>query len=173
VIGAILAIAGLVAGGVTFWPAGTTVRSGLQQLASRVGSGPLKKLILLGVNPATLAPIAAKPELATLLDTVAAVPEIGALIRDGTYQAALREAIRQNVQSISEIRLDQVASPEARNVVAKVQAVLSKLPQGGAEAGSVNPRVLDLLQTPAFARLMQDRRFSEYLGRPAAESEID
>jgi hypothetical protein len=149
------------------------VTSGLQQLASRVGSGPLSKLILLGVNPATLAAIAAKPELATLLNTVAAVPELGAFVRDGTYQAALSEAIRQNVRSISEIRLEQVASLEARNLIARVQDVLSKQPQSVADAGSVNPRVLDLLQTTAFARLMQDRRFSEYLGRSAAEREID
>ena len=99
---AVVAIGSVMMGVVRFWPAARTlaqdvisgreisVSSGLQRLASRVESEPLRQLLLLGVNPTTLAAIAVKPELATLLNTVAAVPEIGGLIRDGTYQEVLR-----------------------------------------------------------------------------------
>lgn len=185
VIGAMLVVAGLTAAAVKVWPASRTwvreitsrqqlpVTAALEQLAGRVGSGPLRQLITIGVNPATLASVAAKPELAVLLNAVAAAPEFGVLLRDGTYQEAIREAIRQNAQSIVQVQLDQAASPQTRAVIARVQEVLGKEPLSGATAASVNLPMLDLLQTPAFAGLMQDSKFSAYLAGPKASSELD
>jgi hypothetical protein len=55
------------------------------------------------------------------------------------YQKALEEAMRQNITDIAQIRLDQVASPDVRALLAEVQQVIANDPQGAEAASTVNP----------------------------------
>jgi hypothetical protein len=94
-------------------------------------------------------------------------------VQSGGYQKALEEAVRQNVPSIAQIRLDQVASPEVRAVLAEVQQAVAKNPQGAEAAATVNPDVLTLLKSEAFARLRQNPGFSRLLAGPEPAREAE
>ena len=96
---------------------------------------------------------AGNPELAEVLKWTAAMPALGPLVQNGSYQKALEEAVRQNASNIAQIRLDQVASPEIRAVLAEVLQVVAKSPQGAEAASTVSANVLNMLRSEAFARL--------------------
>jgi hypothetical protein len=119
-----------------------------------------------GEGTAALAAWAGNPELAQVLKWTAAIPALGPLVQNGGYQKALEEAVRQNVPNIAQIRLDQVASPEVRAVLAEVQQVVARNPQGAEAASTVNANVLTLLKSEAFARLRQNPGFSRFLSGP-------
>ncbi len=120
-----------------------------------------------------LAALAGNPEMAEVLKWTAAIPALGPLVQNGGYQKALEEAVRQNVPNIAQIRLDQVASPEVRTLLAEVQQVVAKNPQAAEAASTVNANVLNLLKTEAFARLRQNPGFSRFLSgaEPTKEPE--
>ena len=119
-----------------------------------------------GEATAALAALTGNPELAQVLKWTAAIPALGPLVQNGGYQKALEEAVRQNVPNIAQIRLDQVASPEVRGLLAEVQHVVAENPQGVEAASTVNANVLDLLKSEAFARLRQNPGFSRLLSGP-------
>jgi len=112
---------------------------------------------------AALAALAGNAELAQLLKWTTAIPGLGSLVQSGAYQQAIEEAVRQNVPNISEIRLDQVVSPETRTLLAEVQQVMANNPQAAEAASVVNANVLNLLKSDAFARLRQIPEFSRLL----------
>jgi hypothetical protein len=126
-----------------------------------------------GEGTAALAALTGNPELAQVLKWTAAIPALGPLVQSGGYQKALEEAVRQNVPSIAQIRLDQVASPEVRAVLAEVQQAVAKNPQGAEAAATVNPDVLTLLKSEAFARLRQNPGFSRLLAGPEPAREAE
>jgi hypothetical protein len=81
--------------------------------------------------------------------------------------------VRQKVPNIAQIKLDQVASPEVRALLAEVQQTVARNPQGAEAASTVNANVLNLLKSEAFARLSQNPGFFRFLSgaKTANESE--
>jgi len=145
----------------------------LVQLMDRLNSAEFKALIQRGVDPATLAAAAVSKEFATLVSVVATYPALGAVIRDGAYREAMTEAVRQKVPTISQIQMDRVPSPQVREAIQRVQRVLLGIGPAGAKAEVADARMLALLQTSEFVRLLQDAKFVDFLARPDAGKGID
>jgi hypothetical protein len=145
----------------------------IAQVGARLGDDRVAQLSRTGAGAAVLAALAGNPELAEVLKWTAAMPALGPLVQNGSYQKALEEAVRQNVPNIGQIRLDQVASPDVRARLAEVQQVVARNPQVAGAASTVNASVLNLLQSEAFARLRQNPDFSRFLSglEPAKETE--
>jgi hypothetical protein len=150
-----------------------SIGEALIQLVGRLNSAELKALMERGVDPATLAAAANKKEFATLLSAVANYPALGAVIRDGTYREAMAEAVRQKAPTISQIQLDRVPTPQAREAVQKVQGLLLEIGPAASKVAAVDAPVLALLQTPEFATLLQDTKFVDFLARPNAGKGIE
>ena len=150
-----------------------SARQVLGQAGALLGNDRMQQLSRAGEGVVELAALAGKPEMAEVLKWTAALPALGPLVQNGGYQKALEEAMRQNVPNITRIRLDQVASAEARALLAEVQQVLAKSPQGAEAASTVNVNVLNLLQSEAFARLRANPSFARFLSgaEPAAATE--
>ena len=143
------------------------------EVGARLGDDRILQLSRTGAGAAALAALAGNSELAEVLKWTAAIPELGPLMQNGAYQKALEEAVRQNVPNIAQIRLDQVASPEVRALLADVQQVVARNPQAAAGAATVNANVIDLLKSETFARLSRNPDFSRFLSgaEPAQETE--
>lgn len=107
-----------------------------------------------GLDGAALAALAGQPGLGQLLKLIENMPALAPLVQDGAYRTALQEAARQNVRQIAEVKLEQVASPEVRDAVTRIQQALESAPPGAQAAGTVDQAVLDLLKTEAFIRLL-------------------
>jgi hypothetical protein len=152
-------ILGVGFGIVKLWP---VARTRTQTQLSRTGGGM-----------AGLAALTGNPELAEVLKWTAAMPALGPLVQNGGYRMALEEAVRQKVPNIAQIKLDQVASPEVRALLAEVQQTVARNPQGAEAASTVNANVLNLLKSEAFARLSQNPGFFRFLSgaKTANESE--
>ena len=150
-----------------------SARRAVAQVGAQLGSEQIVQLSRAGAGAAGLAALAGNPELAQVLKWTAALPALGPLLQSGAYQKALEEAVRQKVANISQISLDQVASPDVRAALAEVQQAVAKSPQGAEAASAVNANVLSLLKSEAFARLRQSADFSRYLSgsEPASEGE--
>jgi hypothetical protein len=133
------------------------------QVDVRLGNDRIVQLSRTGEEIAGLVALTGNREVAAVLKWTAAIPALGPLVQNGGYQKALEEAVRQNVPNIAQIRLDQVASPEDRALLAEVQQVLAKNPQGAEAASTVNANVLNLLKSEAFARLRQNPDFARFL----------
>ena len=172
VVGLIVTV-GVAVGIVKIWPVARTwaqnalgaseidaARRVIAQAGARLGDDRILQLSRAGEGMTELAELAGNPEMAEVLKWTAAIPALGPLVQNGGYQKALEEAVRQNVPNIAQIRLDQVASPEVRTLLAEVQQVVAKNPQGAEAASTVNANVLNLLKTEAFARLRQNPDFS-------------
>jgi hypothetical protein len=172
----LIAIVGVGVGIVKFWPVARTwtqnalgagnidaARRVVAQAGTLLGNDRIVELSRTGQGMAGLAALAGNPELAEVLKWTAAIPALGPLVQNGGYQKALEEAVRQNVPNIAQIKLDQVASPEARALLAEVQQVVAKDPQGAEAASTVNANVLNLLKSEAFTRLSQNPGFSRFL----------
>jgi hypothetical protein len=177
----LVVIVGIGVGIVKLWPvARTWTRNALgasdigaaQRAVAQAGDRILQ-LGRAGEGTAALAALTGNPELAQVLKWTAAIPALGPLVQNGGYQKALEEAVRQNVPSIAQIRLDQVASPEVRALLAEVQQVVAKSPQGAEAASTVNPNVLTWLKSEAFARLRQSPGFSRFLSGPEPAREAE
>jgi hypothetical protein len=171
---------------VKLWPvARTWIQSGLGARASdaargvvaevgaRLGDDRIAQLSRTGAGAAALGALAENQELAAVLKWTSAIPALGPLVQNGAYQKALEEAVRQNVPSIAQVRLEQVASPEARALLAEVQQVLARDTQAATAASTVNPDVINLLKSETFARLRQYSISSPFLSgsAPAKEAE--
>jgi hypothetical protein len=185
VVGLVVAV-GVAVGLVKFWPVTRTwaqnalraseidaARLVVAQVGARLGDDRILQLILAGEGMTVLAALAGNPEMAEVLNWTAAIPALGPLLQNGGYQKALEEAVRQNVPNIAQIRLDQVASPEVRTLLAEVQQVVAKNPQGAEAASTVNADVFNLLKTEAFARLRQNPDFSRFLSSPEPTKEAE
>ena len=185
VVGLVVTV-GVGVGIVKLWPVARTwaqnvigagdidaARRVVAQVGTRLGDDRIVQLSRTGEGIAGLAALAGNPELAEVLKWTAAIPALGPLVQNGGYQKALEEAVRQNVPNIAQIRLDQVASPEVRALLAEVQQVVAKNPQGAEAASTVNTNVLNLLKSEAFARLRQNPDFARFLSgtEPAKETE--
>jgi hypothetical protein len=177
-VGLVVAV-GVAVGIVKLWPVARTwaqkglgsgnvdaARRAVAQVGARLGDDRIVQLSQTGAGMASLAGLAGNPELAEVLKWTAATPALGPLVQNGGYQKALEEAVRQKVSTITQINLDQVASPEVRAQLAEVQQVIAKDPQGAAAASVVNANVLSLLKTEAFARLRQNPDFAQFLSGP-------
>jgi hypothetical protein len=185
VVGLVVTV-GVVVGIVKLWPVARTwaqnglgagnvdaARRVIAQVGARLGDDRIVQLSRTGEGMAGLAALAGNSEMAEVLKWTAAIPALGPLLQNGSYQEALEEAVRQKVPNIAQISLDQVASPEVRAQLAQVQQVIVKNPQGAAAASAVNVNVLNLLKTEAFARLSQNPGFSLLLSgaEPAKAAE--
>jgi hypothetical protein len=146
-------------------------RQVVAQVGARLGNDRIVQLSRTGQGVAGLAALAGNPELAEVLKWIAATPALGPLVQNGSYQKALEEAVRQKVPNIAQIKLDQVASPEARALLAEVQQAVATNPQGAEAASTVNANVLNLLKSEAFARLSQNPDFSRLLSSAAPAKE--
>jgi len=179
-------IVGVGVGIVKLWPVARTwtqnalggggvdaARRVVAQVGAQLGNDRIVQLSRTGEGMAGFAALAGNPELAEVLKWTAAIPALGPLVQNGAYQKALEEAVRQQVPNIAQIRLDQVASPEVRALLAEVQQVVAKNPQSAEAASTVNVNLLNLLKSEAFARLRQNADFSRYLAdtQPAKETE--
>jgi hypothetical protein len=169
-------IVGVGVGIVKLWPVARTwtqnalggggvdaARRVVAQVGAQLGNDRIVQLSRTGEGMAGFAALAGNPELAEVLKWTAAIPALGPLVQNGGYQKALEEAVRQQVPNIAQIELDQVASPEARALLAEVQQAVAKNPQGAEAASRVNANVLNLLKSEAFARLSQNPGFSRFL----------
>jgi hypothetical protein len=185
VVGLVVAV-GVGVGIVRRWPVARTWAQGLigagdiesarravAQVGAQFRDDRILQLSRTGEGLAGLAALAGNPELAAVRKWTAATPALGPLVQNGSYQKALEEAVRQNVPNIARIRLDQVASPEARALLAEVQQVVARNPQGAEAASTVNTNVLNLLKSAAFGRLRQNPGFARFLSgtEPAKEAE--
>lgn len=143
------------------------------QAAAVLGDDRIARLSRTGKGMLLLSAAAANPELAEVQKWTAAMPALGPLLQNGSYQKALEEAVRQNASNIAQIRLDQVASPEVRAVRAQVLQVVAKSPQGAEAASTVSANVLNMLRSEAFAPHCQNPEFSRFLSgaAPARETE--
>lgn len=150
-----------------------SARRVVAQVGARLGDDRIVQLSRTGEGIAGLAALAGNPELAAVLKWTVAIPALGPLVQNGSYQQALEEAVRQNVPNITQIRLEQVASPEVRALLADVQQVVAKNPQGAEAVSTVNTNVLSLLKSEAFARLRQNPDFARLLSGtvPVKEAE--
>lgn len=150
-----------------------SARKVLGQAGALVGNDRMQQLSRAGEGVVELAALAGKPEIAEILKWTAAVPALGPMLQNGSYQKALEEAVRQNVPNITQIKLDQVASAEVRALLAEVQQVLAKRPQAAEAASTVNVNVLNLLKSEAFARLRASPGFALLLSgaEPATKAE--
>ena len=175
----LVVIVGIGFGAVKLWPVVRTwtqntlgvsdidsARRVVAQVGAQLGDERIVQLSRAGADPVALAALAGNPELAGVLKWTATLPALGPLVQNGGYRQALEEAIRQNVPDIAQIRLDQVASPEVRAMVAKVQQVVAENPQGAEAASTVNANVLNLLKSEAFALLCRNPDVSRILSGP-------
>jgi hypothetical protein len=185
VVGLVVAV-GVGVGIVKLWPVARTwtqnalgassidaAQRTVAQVGARLGDNPILQLSRTGAGAAVLAALAGNPELKEVLKWTAAIPALGPLVQNGAYQKALEEAVRQNVPNIAQIKLDQVASPELRAVLAEVQQVVAKNPQAAEAASTVNASVLNLLKSEPFTSLRQNPDFSRLLSgtEPTKEAE--
>ena len=175
-----------VSGSSRFWPVARTwtqnalgagnfdaARKVAAQAGALLGNDRVAQLRSAGDGVAGLAALAGQPQMAEVLKWTAALPALGPMVLNGGYRKALEEAVRQGVPNIAQIRLDQVASPEVRALLAEVQQVFAKNPQIAQAASTVNADVLNLLKSEAFARLSQTPGFAALLSgsEPAKEAE--
>ena len=172
----LIVIVGVGVGIVKLWPVamvwarsavGSSDLEAARRVVAQIGVHPgddrILQLSRTGAGPALLAALTANSQLAELLTWTAAMPALGRLMQNGSYQKALEEAVRQNVPNIAQIRLDQVASSELRAALAEVQQVVGRNPQGAEAASTANANVLNLLKSQAFARLLQNPDFARFL----------
>lgn len=143
------------------------------QVGATLGDDRIVQLSRTGEGIVGLAAMAGNPYLVELLKLTAAMPALGPLVQNGGYQKALEEAVRQNVTNIAQIKLDQVASPEVRALLAEVQQVVAKNPQASEAASTVNANMLNLLKSEAFVSLRQNPDFARLMSGPAPTKEAE
>lgn len=143
------------------------------QVGTQLGDDRIVQLSRAGEGIPGLAALAENPGMAEILKLTAAIPALGPFVQNGAYQKALEEAVRQNVATIAQIKLDQVASPEIRTLLSEVQQVVEKNPQAAGAASTLNANVLNLLKSEAFARLSLNPGFSKLLSAPEAAKETE
>ena len=100
-----------------------------------------------------LSALVGNPGFERLLNSVAAVPNLGPLVQNGAYLKVLQEAARQNVQNLADLKTDTIDSPDIRAATAQVQQALRLAPGGGGAAGTVDPAVLEVLGSDVFQQL--------------------
>ena len=182
----LLVIVGVGVGIVKLWPVAMVwaqnvvggsdldaARRVVAQIGVHLGDDRILQLSRTGAGPALLAALTGNPQLAEVLKWTAAIPALGPLLQNGAYQKALEEAVRQNVSNIAQIRLDQVASPETRALLAEVQQVVANNAQGAEAAFTANANVLNVLKSEAFARLLQDPDFARFLSGTGSTKETE
>lgn len=149
------------------------VRRVVAQVGEQIGDDRIVQLSRTGESIAAFAAVAGKPGVTEILKLTAAIPALGPLLQNGAYQKALEEAVRQNVGSVAQIKIDQVTSPEVRALLLEVQQVVARNPQAAEAASVVNADVLNLLKSEAFAKLTTSPDFSRWLSasEPAKEAE--
>jgi hypothetical protein len=148
-----------------------TARRVIAQVGAWLGDERISQLSRTEAGSAVLDAFAANPELTQVLKWTTTTPALGPLVQNGGYQKALEEAVRQNVSDLTQIRLDAVASPEVRAMVAHVQQVVAQHPDGAEAVSTVNTNILNLLKSESFARLRENPAFARLLSEPAKERE--
>jgi hypothetical protein len=136
----------------------------VRQLASRLDVPNLSRLSQVGLDRATISALLSNSRFEPLLSSVSAAPELGPLIKDGTYLRVLQEARRQNVRNLLDLKTAEIVSADVRTAAEKIQRVLRSVP--GAQAiGAVDPTVVQLLNSDAFGQLCQSGLFDSVFGK--------
>jgi hypothetical protein len=136
----------------------------VRQLGSRLDDPRLSKLSQLGLDSAAVSALLGNSRFEPLLRSVAAVPELGPLIKDGTYLKVLQEAGRQNVPNLLDLKAAEIVSADVRSGAERIQQLLRSVP--GAEAiGAVEPAVVGLLSSNAFNQLCRSGFFESVFGK--------
>ena len=99
-----------------------SARRVFDQAGALLGNDRLRQLSRAGEGVEGLVALAGKAKLGEAVKWTAALPALGSLVQNGGYQKAVEEAMRQNVLNITQIKLDQVSSAQARALLADVHA---------------------------------------------------
>jgi hypothetical protein len=151
----------------------TALTSQVRQLAGRLGDPRLMDLTRSGVESFALSALVGNPGFERLLNSVAAVPNLGPLVQNGAYLEVLQEASRQNVQNLADLNLDKIDSPEIRVATSQVQEALRLSPGVGAAAGFVDPLVLKVLGSQAFQQLSRSGVLERLFGSAERDAQVD
>jgi hypothetical protein len=185
---ALLLAVGLVAvvsvGAVKLWPAvrtwteallgkETALTSQVRQLAGRVADPRILELSRDGLDNAVISALVGNTGFERLLNSVAAVPNLGPLVRNGSYFKVLQEAARQKVPNLADLKADQIAAPDVRAATVQVQSALRLAPAAGAVAGTVDPAVLELLGSSAFRQLSRSGVLDRLVGAAGQGAPVD
>ena len=142
----------------------------VRQLASRLDDPRLARLSQLGLDSATISALLGNSRFEPLLKSVAAAPELGPLIKNGTYLKVLQEAARQNVQNLVDLKTTEIVSADVRSAAERIQQLLRSAP--GAEAiGVVDPTIVGLLGSDAFQQLCRSGFFDSVFSKGEPNSE--
>lgn len=151
----------------------TALTSQVQQLTGRLGSQRILELSRGALESAGLSSLAGNSGFERLLSSVAAVPNLGPLVRNGVYLKVLQEAARQNVGNLADLKTDTIVSPDIREAATQVQQALRSAPGGGGAAGTVDPAVLEVMGSEVFQQLSRSGLLERLFGgaRPAAPAD--
>lgn len=141
----------------------------VSELASRLDNPRLARLSEVGLDGVSISALLHNSSFEPLLRSVAAVPELGPLVRDGTYLKVVQEAGRQNVQNLLDVRTSEIVSADVRSGAERIQQLLRSVP--GTEAlGAIDPAVAWLLSSDAFKQLCASGFFESLVGQGQAGS---
>jgi hypothetical protein len=136
----------------------------VRQLARRLDDPRLARLSQVGLDSATISALLGNSRFEPLLKSVSAAPELGPLIKDGTYLKVLQEAGRQNVQNLLDLKTAEIVSADVRTTAERIQPVLRDV-QGAEAIGAVDPTVIALLSSDAFQRFCRSGSFESIFGK--------
>ncbi len=145
--------------------------SQVRQLAGRLGDPDL--LELNRSDGAMLSALAGNSGFERLLNSVAAIPNLGPLVQNGDYLKVLQEAARQNVRNLADLKTDKIVSSDIRAAAAQVQEALRLAPGGGGDAGTLDPAVVQVLESDVFQQLSRSGVFERVLGGPSRGAQVD
>jgi hypothetical protein len=172
-------------GAVKLWPAvrswtealisgkETALTSQARQLANRVADPHSLELRRIGLDSAVLSALVGNSGFERLLNSVVAAPNLGSLVRNGTYFKVLQEAARQKVLKLADLKADQIAEPDVRAATVQVQEALRQAPGGGGIAGTVDPAVLELLGSNTFQQISRSGVLDHLFGTANRGAPVD
>ncbi len=182
---AVCLVAAVSVGAVRLWPAvrswteallsgkETALTSQVRQLAGRVADPRILELSRSGLDSTVLSALVGNSSFERLLNSVAAVPNLGPLVQNGVYFKALQEGARQKVQNLADLKTDQIVAPDVRLATAQVQEALRLAPGSGGAAGTVEPAVLELLGSNTFRQLSQSGVLDRLFGGASRGAPVD
>ena len=132
----------------------TSLTAQVRQLAGRVADPRILELSRSGLDRTVISTLISNSGFERLLNSVAAVPNLGPLVQNGAYFKVLQEAARQRVQNLADLKIDQIASPDVR--AATVAGSRRRCSRLLGEEGSPEPSI------PRFWSYWEAMHFSSF-----------
>jgi Transcription factor zinc-finger len=136
----------------------------MQELPNLIGATQMQTLAQMIRNTKGIPDLAGSPAFERLLRSMLVIPGLARSVQDGAYERVLQEAVRQNVPTLSALKMEAIGLPDVRAAAGQFQALMLSNSEAAAVLEPVDPAVLEILRNGAFQRLCRSPAFESLLG---------